>query len=67
MVSVFQMSQQQSEEGAKLRAVYKLGTKLVQVARNSLLDEQGLRMFLKHIKAQYLHDSTVSQQQDREE
>lgn len=61
------MSQQQSEEGARLRAVFKLGTKLVQVARNSQLEEQDLRTFLKHIKEQYLRDITVSQQQSREE
>ena len=67
MACFLEMSQQQSEEGARLHAVFKLGTKLVQVARNSQLEEQDLRTFLKHIKEQYLHDSTVLQQQNREE
>ena len=62
------MSQQQTEEGARLRAMFKLGTKLVQVARNSQLEEWGLRTFLKHIKEQYLHDiNSLLQQQNREE
>ena len=68
MAAFLKMSQQQSEEGTRLRAVFKLGTKLVQVARNSKLDEQDLRTFLKHIKEQYLRDSTTSpQQHNREE
>ena len=53
-----QAGQQQSSESIQMRAVYKLGCRLVQVARNSQLDENGLRMYLKHLRTQYLSEIT---------
>lgn len=35
------------------RAVFKLATKLVQAARNSRLDEDGLCLYFKSLKKQY--------------
>ena len=55
-----QAGQQQSSESIQMRAVYKLGCRLVQIARNSQLDENGLRMFLKHLRTQYLSEITTN-------
>lgn len=35
------------------RAVYHLATRLVQTARNSRLDPDGLRTYLSHLKTKY--------------
>ena len=51
-----QLSQSQSAESLCRKAVFKLGTHLVQVARNSLLDEDSLRTYLKNLKAKYLEE-----------
>ena len=46
-------NQHQSPTSARLQKVQKLGTKLIQVARNSQLDETSLRSYLMHLKQQY--------------
>lgn len=51
-----QLSQSQSAESLHRKAVFKLGTHLVQVARNSLLDKDSLRTYLKNLKAKYLEE-----------
>ena len=38
------------------RATFRLGTKLIQAAKNSRLDENGLRVYLQGLKAQYRRD-----------
>ena len=38
------------------RAVFRLGTKLIQAANNSRLDENGLRIYMQGLKAQYYRD-----------
>lgn len=51
-----QLSQGQSAESLHQKAVFKLGTRLVQVARNSLLDSDTLRTYLQNLKATYLRE-----------
>lgn len=51
-----QLSQGQSAESLHQKAVFKLGTRLVQVARNSLLDSDTLRTYLQNLKAMYLRE-----------
>lgn len=55
-LSPSQLSQSQSAESLRRKAVFKLGTHLVQVARNSLLDKDSLRTYLKNLKAKYLEE-----------
>ena len=56
IVFLSQLSQGQSAESLHQKAVFKLGTRLVQVARNSLLDSDSLRTYLQHLKAMYLRE-----------
>ena len=56
IVFLSQLSQDQSAESLHQKAVFKLGTRLVQVARNSLLDSDSLRTYLQHLKAMYLRE-----------
>ncbi|XP_065836479.1 mutS protein homolog 4-like isoform X2 [Oscarella lobularis] len=48
-----EMRQGQSPESLKERAVFKLANRLIQAARNSRLDEAGLRLYLANLKQQY--------------
>ena len=47
-----------SQEALQQRAMFRLATKLIQVARNSRLDENGLRVYLKGLKKQFERDCT---------
>ena len=49
-----QLSHHQSASSLRQKATFKLGTRLVQVARNSQLDPDTLRVYLKHLKNEYL-------------
>uniref|UniRef100_A0A3B4AA54 DNA mismatch repair proteins mutS family domain-containing protein n=1 Tax=Periophthalmus magnuspinnatus TaxID=409849 RepID=A0A3B4AA54_9GOBI len=48
-----QLMQQSDPETQIQRAVYHLATRLLQTARNSRLDSESLRMYLKGLKKQY--------------
>ncbi|XP_077189415.1 mutS protein homolog 4 isoform X2 [Paroedura picta] len=57
-----QMLQQRSTpETLKERAVYHLGSRLVQAARNSRLDQDSLRIYLKGLKKKYEADCVISE------
>ena len=43
-------------EAKKERATFRLATKLIQAAKNSCLDENGLQTYLQGLKAQYYRD-----------
>ena len=49
----FQTNQEVEWELREQRAVFKLATRLVQAARNSRLDEEGLKNYFKSLKKQY--------------
>lgn len=57
-----QSSQSLNDDSVRRRAIYKLGMRLVQVARNSQLDEPSLRVFLKHLKNQYIQNSESNEE-----
>lgn len=48
-----QANQELEGELREQRAIFKLATRLVQAARNSRLDENGLRLYFKSLKKQY--------------
>lgn len=52
----FQKNQQMEGELARQRAVFKLANKLIQVARNSRLDDESLKLYLKSLKFQHEED-----------
>ena len=60
-----QLSQGQSAESLHQKAVFKLGTRLVQVARNSLLDSDTLRTYLQNLKATYLRERAEGRRGER--
>ncbi|KAL5005729.1 hypothetical protein ScPMuIL_016887 [Solemya velum] len=49
-------NQQMEGELARQRAVFKLANKLIQVARNSRLDDESLKLYLKSLKFQHEED-----------
>ena len=53
MVFFFQSQSESSIEARKERATFRLATKLIQAAKNSCLDENGLQTYLQGLKAQY--------------
>ncbi|XP_044883560.1 mutS protein homolog 4 isoform X5 [Mauremys mutica] len=59
--------QRTTPETLKQRAVYHLATRLVQTARNSRLDPDSLRIFLKGLKKKYEADCPVSGQAQTED
>ena len=55
----FSRLQSQSEstiEARQERAIFRLGTKLTQAAKNSCLDDNGLLTYMQGLKAQYYRD-----------
>ncbi|XP_043377566.1 mutS protein homolog 4 isoform X3 [Chelonia mydas] len=59
--------QRTTPETLRQRAVYHLATRLVQTARNSRLDADSLRIFLKGLKKKYEADCPVSGQAQTED
>ncbi|XP_065411483.1 mutS protein homolog 4 isoform X4 [Chrysemys picta bellii] len=59
--------QRATPETLRQRAVYHLATRLVQTARNSRLDPDSLRIFLKGLKKKYEADCPVSGQAQTED
>uniref|UniRef100_A0A8C3T4Z3 MutS protein homolog 4 n=1 Tax=Chelydra serpentina TaxID=8475 RepID=A0A8C3T4Z3_CHESE len=59
--------QRTTPETLRQRAVYHLATRLVQTARNSRLDPDSLRIFLKGLKKKYEADCPVSGQAQTED
>ncbi|XP_077981944.1 mutS protein homolog 4-like [Glandiceps talaboti] len=58
-ISLTELQHVRNEESAKLRnerAVYKLASRLIQVARNSRLDEDGLKAYLKSLRCQFFKE-----------
>ena len=53
---MFQSQSESSIEAKKERAIFRLGTKLIQAAKNSCLDENGLQAYMQGLKAQYYRD-----------
>ncbi len=53
---IFQSQSESTIEAKKERAIFRLGTKLTQAAKNSCLDENGLHTYLQGLKAQYYRD-----------
>ncbi|XP_031824721.1 mutS protein homolog 4 [Sarcophilus harrisii] len=49
-------SQSSSPEAARKRAVYQLATRLLQAARNSRLDSESLRLYLRGLKSKFEAD-----------
>ncbi|XP_052072312.1 mutS protein homolog 4-like [Mytilus californianus] len=52
-ISTEKQANQELGELREQRAIFKLATRLVQAARNSRLDENGLRLYFKSLKKQY--------------
>lgn len=64
----FQARHHADPETQRQRAVYHLSTRLLQTARNSRLDPDSLRMYLKGLKKQYEAElQTAGQAVDAEE
>lgn len=61
-VSLSQQQQRSTPETLKERAIYHLGSRLVQTARNSRLDQGSLRIYLKGLKKKYEADCIISEQ-----
>ena len=61
---VLQSNEADFEEARDRRAVFKLGQRLVQTARNSELDETNLRSYLQSLKALYHHDLQVENRRE---
>lgn len=61
-MSLSQKQQRSSPEMLKERAIYHLGSRLVQTARNSRLDQGSLRIYLKGLKKKYEADCIISEQ-----
>lgn len=55
-----QASQQMSSEARQQKAMYKLAMRLVQVARNSQLDDVSLRGYLRSLRDRYHQDCGIS-------
>ena len=49
-----------SVESQKRKAVFRLGTRLLQVAQHSTLDEAALRVYLNGLKRQYAQEMELN-------
>ncbi|XP_043855264.1 mutS protein homolog 4 [Dromiciops gliroides] len=61
-----QRSQSSSPEAARQRAVYQLATRLLQTARNSQLDPESLRLYLRGLRTKFEADLAVAGQVSEE-